>query len=171
MALAITENPVSVTTDFVYNRSYILLICTIAALGGLLFGFDIANISGTIHFFSTYFQLDELNVGWAVGCISIGAAIGALISGKISDITGRKKTLLACAFLFAITGIGTGWAGNFTLFIIFRILSGVAIGCAAVVCPIYIAEISPAPLRGRLVAYYQLAITLGVLLAYFSNYL
>jgi sugar porter (SP) family MFS transporter len=73
--------------------------------------------------------------------------------------------------LFAITGIGTGWAGNFTLFIIFRILSGVAIGCAAVVCPIYIAEISPAPLRGRLVAYYQLAITLGVLLAYFSNYL
>ena len=96
---------------------------------------------------------------------------GALISGKISDITGRKKTLLACAVLFAVTGVGTGWAGSFTIFIIFRILSGVAIGCASVVCPIYIAEISPAPFRGRLVSYYQLAITLGVLLAYFSNYL
>ncbi len=171
MAIVISEKLVSVTDNFVYNRKYIFLICTIAALGGLLFGFDIANVSGTIHFFSKHFQLDELNVGWAVGCISIGAAAGALISGKISDILGRKKTLLACACLFAITGVGTGWAGSFTFFIMFRVLSGIAIGSAAMVCPMYIAEISPAPIRGRLVAYYQLAITLGVLLAYFSNYL
>ncbi|MEO8764174.1 MAG: sugar porter family MFS transporter [Ginsengibacter sp.] len=171
MALVISENPVSAEGNFVYNRSYIFLICTIAALGGLLFGFDIANISGTIHFFSKHFQLNEISTGWAVGCISIGAATGALISGKISDMIGRKKTLLACAILFAITGVGTGWAGDFTTFIIFRILSGFAIGCASVVCPIYIAEISPAMFRGRLVAYYQLAITFGVLLAYFSNYL
>jgi SP family arabinose:H+ symporter-like MFS transporter len=171
MALVISENFVSASGNFVFNRKYVFLVCTIASLGGLLFGFDIANISGTIHFFSKHFQLDEFNVGWAVGCISIGAAAGALISGKISDMLGRKKTLLACAFLFAITGVGTGWAGTFSIFIFFRILSGFAIGCASVVCPIYIAEISPAPYRGRLVSYYQLAITFGVLLAYFSNYL
>lgn len=171
MALVISENPVSATDNFVYNRSYIFLICTIASLGGLLFGFDIANISGTIHFFSRYFQLDDLNVGWGVGCISIGAALGALVSGKTSDMLGRKKTLLVCAFLFAITGVGTGWAETFPVFIVFRILSGVAIGCASVVCPVYISEISPARFRGRLVSYYQLAITLGVLLAYVSNYL
>ncbi len=171
MAIVISENLVSATGNFVYNRSYIYLITTIASLGGLLFGFDIAIISGTIHFFSSHFQLDELNVGWAVGCISIGAAAGALFSGKLSDMMGRKKLLLLSALLFALTGVGTGWAGTFTFFIIFRVLSGVAIGSAAVVCPMYIAEISPAPLRGRLVSFYQLAITLGVLLAYLSNYL
>lgn len=170
MAIAILEKPLSVTDNFVYNRSYIYLISTIAALGGLLFGYDLANISGTIHFFRTYFQLDELNVGWGVGCISVGAAVGALVAGKLSDMLGRKKILLLSAVLFAITGVGTGWAGTFTFFIIFRVLSGVAIGCATVVCPIYIAEISPASFRGRLVSYYQLAITLGVLLAYLSNY-
>ncbi len=171
MAIVTSQNLVSATGNFAYHRRYLYLISTIAALGGLLFGYDLANISGTIHFFSTYFRLDELNVGWAVGCISIGAAAGALLAGKLSDILGRKKTLLLSAVLFAITGIGTGWAGTFTFFIIFRVLSGIAIGCATVVCPIYIAEISPAPFRGRLVSYYQLAITLGVLLAYFSNYL
>lgn len=171
MAIVKSENLVSATDNFVYNRSYIYLVSTIAALGGLLFGFDIAIISGTIHFFSTHFQLDELNVGWAVGCISIGAATGALLSGKLSDMLGRKRLLLLSALLFAITGVGTGWAGNFTYFIIFRLLSGVAVGSAAVVCPMYIAEISPAPMRGRLVSFYQLAITLGVLLAYLSNYL
>ncbi len=171
MGLAISENLKTSSDDLVYNRGYIFLICTIAALGGLLFGFDLANISGTIHFFSKHFQLSELNVGWAVGCISVGAAAGSLVAGKLSDRIGRKKILLFCAILFAITGIGTGWAGTFTFFIIFRLSSGIAIGIAAVVCPIYISEISPASLRGRLVAYYQLAITLGVLLAYLSNYL
>ena len=171
MAIVISENLDSVKGNFVYNCSYIYLISIIASLGGLLFGFDIAIISGTIHFFSRHFQLDELNVGWAVGCISIGAAAGALLAGKLSDMLGRKKLLLLSAFLFAVTGIGTGWAGTFTFFIIFRVLSGVAIGSAAVVCPMYIAEISPASLRGRLVSFYQLAITLGVLLAYLSNYL
>ena len=171
MAIVISENLVSATDNFVYNRGYIYLIITIAALGGLLFGYDIAIISGTIHFFSRHFQLNELNVGWAVGCISMGAAAGAVVSGKLSDMLGRKKILLLSALLFAITGVGTGWAGSFTFFIVFRILSGVAIGSAAAICPMYIAEISPAPLRGRLVSFYQLAITLGVLLAYLSNYL
>ena len=154
-----------------YNRSYIYLVSSIAALGGLLFGFDLSIISGTVRFFSEYFQLDEIGTGWAVGCINLGSAIGALISGKLSDRLGRKRTLLICAFLFGLTGIGTGWAENFSVFIAFRMFSGIAVGAAAMVCPMYIAEISPAPLRGRLVAFYQLAITAGILLAYLSNYL
>ena len=163
-------NQVVATSNLIYNRHYIYRISFIAALGGLLFGFDIAIISGTISFFNKYFRLDEFHTGWAVGCINIGAAMGALLAGKLSDTLGRKKLLLLCAFLFAVTGVGTGWAGTFPLFIGFRILSGVAIGVAALVCPMYIAEISPASLRGRLVAFYQLAITAGILLAYLSNY-
>lgn len=169
---AITQvNIIPTSEDFKYQNRYIFLVATVTALGGLLFGYDIANISGTIQFFTSYFSLNEYEVGWAVGCISVGAAVGALIAGKLSDISGRKKVLLWAAILFAVTGVGTGWAENFTLFVVFRISSGIAIGCATVLCPIYIAEISPARYRGKLVAYYQLAITLGVLLSYLSNYL
>ncbi len=160
-----------VPVRFVRNRGYIYIVSAVAALGGLLFGFDMAIISGTITFFSSHFQLNEFSTGWAVGCINIGAALGAAISGWGSNILGRKKLLLICALLFAATGVGTGWAPDFTLFIIFRLMGGIAIGAAALVCPMYIAEISPAFLRGRLVAFYQLAITVGILLAYLSNYL
>jgi SP family arabinose:H+ symporter-like MFS transporter len=171
MAIMISDKQFTVADNIVFNRRYVFFISTIAALGGLLFGYDLANISGTIHFFTGYYGLDEMQVGWAVGCISVGAATGALISGKLGDMMGRKKLLLLSAIIFAITGVGTGWAGTFPIFIFFRILSGIAIGFATVICPIYIAEISPARYRGRLVAYYQLAITLGVLLAYISNFL
>ncbi|GAB3924915.1 sugar porter family MFS transporter [Larkinella terrae] len=171
MALVLATTETISSGGFLYNKGYIYRINAIAALGGILFGFDTAIISGTIHFFSQHFQLDDLQTGWAVGCISIGAAIGALGSGRLSDLIGRKKMLLISAFLFAITGVGTGWAATFPLFVAFRILSGMAIGCAALVCPIYIAEMAPAYLRGRLVSFYQLAVTVGVLLAYLSNYL
>ncbi len=154
-----------------FKRSYIYLVCLIASLGGILFGFDLVIISGTIPFFSKYFNLQQQGIGWAVGCINLGAAAGALIAGKLSDAWGRKKLLLLCAFLFVLTGMGTGWATNFFLFISFRLLSGVAVGAAALVCPIYIAEISPAPLRGRMVTFYQLAIVIGLLCAYLSDYL
>ncbi|HMI01399.1 MAG TPA: sugar porter family MFS transporter [Pedobacter sp.] len=171
MALILLGDLPSAAGDFTYNRNYIYLVSAVAALGGLLFGFDLAIISGTIHFFTVQFQLNELQTGLAVGCINIGAAIGALCAGKLSDDLGRKKLLIISAILFAITGVGTGWAGDFPIFIIFRLFSGIAIGLAAMVCPMYIAEMSPAALRGRLVAFYQLAITLGILLAYLSNYL
>ena len=154
-----------------FNKPFIYLSSAVAGLGGLLFGFDIAIISGTIRFFSEYFLLTEMETGWAVGSISIGAGIGALISGKLSDYFGRKKLLLFSAFLFALTGLGTGWAPNFNTFIFCRILSGVAVGSAALVCPMYIAEISPSSIRGRLISFYQLSITLGVLIAYLTNYL
>ncbi|GAB3959956.1 sugar porter family MFS transporter [Spirosoma harenae] len=172
MAIVIPAHTNSATAvSSTYNYSYIYLLSTVAALGGLLFGFDMAIISGTVRFFSDYFRLDTVETGWAVGCINLGSAVGALVTGKLSDSLGRRKSLLLCALLFAISGVGTGWATGFTTFIFFRLLSGVAVGAAALVCPMYIAETAPAPLRGRLVAIYQLAITSGILLAYLANYL
>ena len=156
---------------YFHNPNFVYLISAIAALGGLLFGFDLVIISGTVPFFTKFFNLSEGLTGWAVGCINIGAALGAVISGKLSDALGRKKLLLLCAFLFAFTGFATGWATNFSFFIGARILSGMAVGVAALVCPVYIAEIAPGPIRGRLVTFYQLAIVTGLLMAYLSNYL
>jgi SP family arabinose:H+ symporter-like MFS transporter len=155
----------------IYNKKYIYRVAAIASLGGLLFGFDLVIISGTIPFFSHYFHLQDIGLGWAVGCINLGSALGALCAGKLSDTWGRKKLLMVCAFLFAITGIGTGWAISFPVFILFRLGSGVAVGIAALVCPMYIAELAPAAWRGRLVAFYQLAIVIGLLLAYLADYL
>lgn len=175
----VTENPSLLESHYndnhiqkyKINYRYIYPLSIVISLGGLLFGFDLSIISGTVSAFSAHFNLQDTGIGLSVGCINLGAAIGALLAGKLSDSLGRKKTLLFCALLFAITGVGTGWAGNFTAFIIFRMFSGVAVGIAALVCPMYIAEISPATIRGRLVALYQLAITFGILLAYLSNYL
>jgi len=168
----ITEHPVpGIQPSYPFNRTYIFLISLITALGGLLFGFDLAIVSGTVSYFSAHFSLTAVETGWAVGCINLGAILGAVASGQLTDRFGRKKILLCCAFLFALTGVGTGWAGNYGLFIAFRILSGVAIGMAALVCPMYIAEVSPPRFRGRLVSFYQLAITIGILLAYLSDYL
>jgi SP family arabinose:H+ symporter-like MFS transporter len=171
MAVIIQALPEVSGVDVAVNRSYVYLISAIAALGGVLFGFDLVIISGTVPFFTKHFQLNEFQTGWAVGCINLGAAIGALIGGRLSDTLGRKKLLMGCAVLFALTGAGTGWAGNFPLFVSFRMLSGVAVGAAALVCPMYVAEISPAPMRGRMVSFYQLSIVIGILLAYLSNYL
>lgn len=159
------------STETTYNKSYVYVICSVVALGGILFGFDMVIISGTVPFFTQYFSLNETSTGWAVGCINLGAAAGALLAGKLSSGIGRKGTLLICAFLFAITGVATGWATDFSLFVIARVFSGVAVGVAALVCPVYIAEVAPAPMRGKLVTLYQLAIVSGLLLAYLSNYL
>jgi len=154
-----------------FNQSYILLISIVAALGGLLFGFDTAIISGTISFIQPYFNLNEYSLGFAVSSILIGCAFGAAFAGKLSDLLGRKKVLLLCGFLFAVIGIGTGFSTSFLVFVSFRIIGGLAVGAAAMVAPMHIAETVPAQLRGRLVSLYQLAIVAGILLAYFSNYL
>jgi SP family arabinose:H+ symporter-like MFS transporter len=143
----------------------------ISALGGLLFGFDTAIISGAISFIQPYFQLNDVSLGWAVSSILLGCAAGAVIAGKLSDQWGRKSTLLLCAFLFAVTGIGTGLSHSLLMFVIFRILGGLSVGTAAMVAPMYIAETVPASLRGRMVSLYQLAIVSGILMAYLSNYL
>jgi sugar porter (SP) family MFS transporter len=152
------------------NKNSITLISFVAALGGLLFGFDTAIISGTIPYITSYFSLDEYMLGWAVSSILIGCAIGALIAGVIADKYGRRFTLIICALLFALSGIGAGLSNELYVFVFFRLIGGLGVGAAAMVSPMYIAEVAPANLRGRLVAFYQLAIVFGILLAYFSNY-
>ncbi|MDP4282051.1 MAG: sugar porter family MFS transporter [Bacteroidota bacterium] len=142
-----------------------------AALGGLLFGFDTAVISGTIPFLTQYFHLTPTLVGWAVSSALIGCVIGALTAGRPGDYFGRRVMLRVMAILFLISALGTGLAVNLTMFVIFRFIGGLAIGGASVLSPMYISEISPARMRGRLVALSQLAIVTGILVAFFSNYL
>ena len=153
------------------NKQFVILVSAVAALGGLLFGFDTAIISGTIPYITGYFHLDEYTLGWAVSSILIGCAAGALFAGRVADKFGRRTTLLVCAILFAISGLGAGLCHELTYFILFRLIGGLGVGAAAMVSPMYIAETAPSKWRGRLVAFYQLAIVVGILLAYFSNYL
>ncbi|AOW11443.1 hypothetical protein EM308_15555 [Flavobacterium gilvum] len=153
------------------NLSFIILVSFVAALGGLLFGFDTAIISGAIPYITTYFKLDEYMLGWSVSSILIGCAFGAMIAGVLADKLGRRVTLMICAVLFAVSGIGAGLSTELYSFILYRLIGGLGVGAAAMVSPMYIAEIAPPTWRGRLVAFYQMAIVLGILLAYFSNYM
>lgn len=171
MAIAYSAPGSSSVEHIQLNKQYLLTANIVAALGGLLFGFDTAVISGTIPFIEPYFNLTDVTLGWAVSSILLGCAIGAVISGRLSERYGRKVTLIFCALLFSITAVATGFSYRFDLFVIFRIFGGVAVGMAAVISPMYISEISPAHVRGRLVSLYQLAITLGILLAFMSNFL
>lgn len=148
------------------------MISAIAALGGLLFGYDWVVIGGAKPFYESYFQLNSPHlVGWANSCALVGCFAGSVICGWISDHFGRKKLLLLSAVLFAISSVLTGWAYTFTVFITWRIIGGVAIGIASNVSPTYIAELSPAPWRGRLVTLNQLTIVVGILAAQIVNWL
>ncbi len=147
------------------------MVTFIAALGGFLFGFDTAVISGANPFIQKYFQLTDISLGWAVSSVIVGCIVGAFSAGFVSDLLGRKKVLIVTAVLFTISAIGTALATDFDLFIIFRILGGVGVGAASALSPTYIAEISPADRRGRLVSINQLTIVLGILIVYFTNLL
>jgi MFS transporter, SP family, xylose:H+ symportor len=150
---------------------YIWTIAFVAALGGLLFGYDWVVIGGAKPFYEVYFHLtSEAMVGWANSCALLGCFAGSLLAGPAADNLGRKKVLLISAFLFAASSILTGWARSFDAFILWRILGGVAIGLASNVSPMYIAEISPAQWRGRLVSLNQLAIVIGILAAQVANW-
>ncbi|MBK9390886.1 MAG: sugar porter family MFS transporter [Bacteroidetes bacterium] len=151
------------------QKNYVLLISSIAALGGLLFGFDTAVISGTTPFIKPYFGLDDIWLGWTVSSLLFGCIIGVISAGKPSDIFGRKKTLMAAAFLFLVSAIGSALASELVVFILYRILGGLGVGIASMLSPMYISEISPAERRGRLVSFNQLAIVIGILLAFISN--
>lgn len=154
-----------------YNLAYIWLISSVAALGGLLFGWDWVVIGGAKPFFERYFQLtDPSSVGWANSCALIGCLFGALAAGTLSDRFGRKRLLLAAAMLFAVTSLGNALAESFSTFIAWRILGGVAIGMASGLSPMYISEIAPAQMRGRLVAVNQLTIVVGILIAQLLNW-
>ncbi len=160
------------TSAGAYNARYVGLICTVSALGGLLFGYDWVVIGGAKPFYEEFFQLrSEAAIGWAVSCALLGCLLGSIISGGMSDRLGRKKMLLLSALLFALSSACTGLAPTFNFFVAWRILGGVAIGIASNVSPTYIAEVSPAPWRGRLVALNQLTIVVGILAAQIINWL
>jgi sugar porter (SP) family MFS transporter len=154
-----------------YNFGYIWLTSIVAALGGLLFGYDWVVIGGAKQFFESYFKITSpAESGWANSCALIGCLFGALLAGGLSDKFGRKRLLIASAFLFAITSLGNALAPDFTIFVAWRILGGVAIGLASNLSPMYIAEIAPAQMRGKLVSVNQLTIVIGVLLAQVINW-
>jgi len=152
-------------------RRYLYFVTFVAALGGLMFGFETAVINGAIHYVSEAFRLDAFMKGFVVSTALAGCVIGALFIGKPGDIYGRRFMLKIMAFLFLFSMIGTGLAPNIWIFIAARFLGGIAVGGASVLTPMYISEVAPPKLRGRLVATNQLAIVTGILVAFFSDYI
>ena len=153
------------------NTSYVVFLSVVAALGGILFGYDTAVISGTTRDVSFQFSLDDISKGWYVGCALIGSILGVAVAGIMSDKIGRKRTMLISAVLFSVSAIGCCLCYGFSDLVIYRIIGGVGIGIVSIVSPIYISEISPAGIRGTMVTLYQLAITIGLLLAYLANWI
>ena len=153
------------------NLKPILLFSTIvAALGGFLFGFDTAVISGTTHWLESEFVLSKNGLGFTVASAILGTILGASSIGKPADIYGRKRILFFLAALYLLSALGTAFAWDWYSFLFFRFIGGIAVGGASVVSPMYISEISPTQYRGRLVAITQVNIVFGMLVAYFSNY-
>ena len=149
---------------------YVIFMAVVAAIGGILFGYDTAVISGTTAIVKAQFGLTDAGEGWYVGCALIGSICGVLAAGTLSDYLGRKLTMLISAALFSISAIGCAVCGSFDSLVAYRIIGGVGIGIVSIVSPIYISEVSPAKIRGTLVSLYQLAVTVGFLLAYLANW-
>ncbi|PJX12990.1 MFS transporter [Halomonas sp. 141] len=154
-----------------YNLRYLLTICGVAALGGLLFGYDTAVISGAIGPIQRYFDLSSLQTGWAVSNVAIGCIIGAFASGAIAARLGRKKTLILAALLFTISAVGAALATTFFWFIVYRLIGGIAVGIASAVSPMYMSEVSPKNLRGRALSMQNIAIVFGQVVIFVVNYL
>lgn len=153
------------------SARYLTLVCLVASLGGLLFGFDTAVISGTVEMVEVQFNLTKLDVGWFTSSALIGCIMGAIIAGSLGDKYGRKPILIISALLFFLSALGSAIPPTFAMLIPARIIGGIGVGIASVLSPLYISEFSPPKIRGRLVALYQLSIVTGILLAYFSNWL
>ena len=156
-----------------FNNAYIFGISMVSAMGGLLFGYDWVVIGGAKPFYERFFDIaSSANLqAWAMSCALIGCILGAMISGVVSDKFGRKWPLLVSAFLFTIASIGTGMAGSYLMFVIFRMIGGVGIGLASALSPMYIAEVAPSHLRGRFVSLNQMTIVIGILAAQVINLL
>ncbi|WP_203256902.1 sugar porter family MFS transporter [Hyunsoonleella ulvae] len=151
------------------NKIIVYKLAFIASMGGFLFGFDTAVISGTISLVTDQFQLDAVLQGWYVSSALLGTITGTLIAGVLSDKYGRKEMLIASAILFGISAFGCMISQGFQSLIVYRLIGGIGVGLASILSPLYISEIAPAKIRGSLVSLYQFAITLGILVAYFTN--
>ena len=158
-------------TDF--NKKFIYFICFVSALGGLLFGYDWVVIGGAKPFYEVFFGITDNPVqqGWAMSIAIAGCLVGATTAGKLADLIGRKWLLMISSVIFLISAYGTGEVSDYDLFLFYRLIGGVAIGVASMVSPMYIAEISPAHIRGKLVSINQLTIVIGILAAQIVNYL
>ncbi|PTY08875.1 MFS transporter [Opitutaceae bacterium EW11] len=166
-----TAASASSATEPTVATSTVLRAAVVAALGGLLFGFETAVISGTTGWLRSVFALSDFTLGFTVSSALIGTMIGSVAAGRPADQFGRKAVLFVLAGLFFISALGCAFAWSWPVFLAFRFLGGLGVGGASVVSPLYIAEIAPAPMRGRLVAITQFNIVLGILLAYLSNFL
>lgn len=165
------ENGCRVSGDDAVEGSvlYVALVALVAALGGLLFGYDTAVINGAIYYLTTYFDLTPFEKGWAASSALVGCIFGACFAGVLSDWMGRKKVLLISAVLFTVSAIGSAIPESLSVFAIARMIGGFAVGAASMLSPLYIAEIAPAHIRGRLVSLNQLTIVSGMLVVFFVN--
>jgi len=154
-------------------KKTLLFYAFVAALGGLLFGFDTAVVNGALEFFRKYLQLeaDSFMEGWVVGSALLGCVVGAIMIGRLGDKYGRRYMLRIMALLILISAVGTGLATEINSFVAMRIIGGLGVGGASVLSPMYISEMAPAKVRGRLTVTFQLAIVIGILVAFFSDYL
>ncbi len=153
------------------DRRFLYFISLVATIGGLMFGFDMGIISGAIPFIQPYFGWDELQLGWGVSSILLGCIAGAFGTGSLTERYGRKSVLITVALLFAVSSAGMALAESASTFIAFRVIGGLAVGAVSVLSPMYVAEVAPPGIRGRLVTIYQLAITMGILVSYVVNFL
>src|SRR5690606_7396937 len=142
------------------RNGYTLLISLIAAFGGLLFGFDIAIFSGTIPFIQPYYELTEAQLGWTGSSLYVGCILGTLITGQLTDRFGRKLPLIIAAAIFMVSSLLMGWASSYEMLIFWRIVAGIGVGAASMLSPLYIAEVSPAAIRGRMVSINQLTVVI-----------
>lgn len=151
------------------GRRRLIIAAAVAALGGFLFGYDNIVISGAIQYLALHFHLHAAGIGWAAGCALVGCIAGSALAGSAADFMGHRKSLAACALCFALSSVGLWFTGDLAQFVAWRLIAGIAIGAASIICPMYIAEIAPTRLRGRLVTLYQLGIVVGILGAVFAN--
>ena len=153
------------------NLRYVIFLACTAALGGLLFGFDVAIITGAGPFLTRHFALSDISLGWAFSSLLFGCVLGSFAAGRLTDRLGRKRMLVWVAVLFALTSVATAAAPSFTLFICARFLGGIAVGGVSLLSPMYVSEVSPPSIRGRMGTFYQMSIITGILVSYCINYL